>query len=496
MLRAASTAPVYYFNFKKFYKIWFSSSADIFLGLENELRLINLRQKHPQAVIHLVYSSVALSAEALVKLQNFCATHKIIPLDFDTQLLDLLQTDKEKQVYSFAKEEIQHTLNADGGNLASASDCVRVLPSVIEALGNYSDCDMSFNLGRFANALVALNSPVILNHEEVYYLDGKLISCNSDFLAFSVEKENENKLTHEAREALENLQDVIIANYSRPIPVSIIYPCNQTSGLPRLLQLVNKSYEPIFAAITQGKALDIFSYRKACLAYFTQHSVMPDMQEFIFNNTVLAMAGPSIYGNLYKHHLQSPLQPVTYFNPADATWSDYRRRFRLSAVSSYPLIADAIELTNQSSNETSLDMRSSISDKAWTLLGAENKRHREDAALCAGKRIYGLWRKPATAHNILLNRAKMFCTPSLYNLLKSGDYSLVLRKACAVANLPLVLLLLDFRRRLNIDLNETSKNGNTALDWANEAVDNPKQAEVCNALINAGAKTGVSFNSN
>ena len=99
MLRNQWANPFFYFSFKQFYKIWFSPSPDSFLGLENELRFIRMRNMHPQAVIYFIYSSACLLKDTIEKLKKFCITQQIIPIDFDTDIPALLKTEKEKKVY-------------------------------------------------------------------------------------------------------------------------------------------------------------------------------------------------------------------------------------------------------------------------------------------------------------------------------------------------------------------------------------------------------------
>ena len=76
-------------------------------------------------------------------------------------------------------------------------------------------------------------------------------------------------------------------------------------------------------------------------------------------------------------------------------------------------------------------------------------------------------------------------------LFKQREYSLIFRKAACECNAELIKLLLKCSALIDLDLNATSSNGNTALDWAFESSDNPgHRTVVVTLLMDAGAKTG------
>jgi len=58
---------------------------------------------------------------------------------------------------------------------------------------------------------------------------------------------------------------------------------------------------------------------------------------------------------------------------------------------------------------------------------------------------------------------------SLSGAFEKGDFSLLLRRACACTNLPVVKILLINKQALKIDINQKSSNGNSALDWVRGA---------------------------
>lgn len=80
--------------------------------------------------------------------------------------------------------------------------------------------------------------------------------------------------------------------------------------------------------------------------------------------------------------------------------------------------------------------------------------------------------KPAT-HDLLVNELKDLLQkkPSplaqkVVDTLKSDkNYSLALRKFCALGNTELIAILLNYSDKVSIDFQQTSSNGKTALDW-------------------------------
>jgi hypothetical protein len=117
-----------YYNFRinKFYKIWFSDKPDVFLGIENELRFIRMRENNKTHQLALIYSSKCLNRNARKKLKKFCQKYTIQPVDLDTQVRDMLTEQLDIDLYNIAQLEIQNTLDKNYGNLAAASDCARL----------------------------------------------------------------------------------------------------------------------------------------------------------------------------------------------------------------------------------------------------------------------------------------------------------------------------------------------------------------------------------
>jgi hypothetical protein len=56
----------YSFVINKTYRIWFSNNPDVFLGIENELRFIRLREKNKNHKLAFIYSSKCLNPLAII----------------------------------------------------------------------------------------------------------------------------------------------------------------------------------------------------------------------------------------------------------------------------------------------------------------------------------------------------------------------------------------------------------------------------------------------
>ena len=473
------------FNLAKFYRIWISPSPNEFLDLENVLRFIRLRSQHPKAQIAFIYSSRCLNAKALSDLQLFCKQHRLISIDFDSQLPAQLKTKNDLALYACAKDEIDNTRANQNGNLAAASDCIRIMRAVIEEWGIYSDHDVSFNFSPLISqaTFLQLKAPVLLS---VCFMptpnpNTKLISANSDFLAFATDIDS-NKLTSEALKALENLQARAISNYESPMSLNKLTSADDVS-------LANSAVKQIYAAITQGKNFKtIFEFRRICAEFFTNNTKYSKLtQKNFMTSTVTCMAGPNIYNYLYQH--LSPIQP--YAGQAiqnKPEWEHYLTAYQKSDAYYYGKIQECIVLNNRL--DVILFGRKPGGDSSWTPDGAKSKRERINKMTAAGHTLLFALQGRKAAQASLLLQAKPICSPLHYKLLSEKNYSLVFRQACNDLNLPLVALLLHFKQRITLKLDQCSSNGKNALDWAlSSAQKNESNREKIVALLKqAGIK--------
>ena len=124
---ARMTKPPFEYHPHMHVKIWLSRDPSVFMNLENQIRLIDMRQTNPSDVIHLLYDTSLLEEKACRDLVLFCEEQHIIPIDAQ-QLQTQLHTHEELVLYTSYLDEIRH-LDA-GGNLGVASDIIRWLTRI------------------------------------------------------------------------------------------------------------------------------------------------------------------------------------------------------------------------------------------------------------------------------------------------------------------------------------------------------------------------------
>ncbi|HHI9476518.1 TPA: glycosyltransferase family 88 protein [Legionella anisa] len=169
---------MYQYNPKLHVKIWLSNNPNVFMNLENQIRLIEMREKNPNDTIHLVYDSKLLIQTSVNALHEFCKEHQIISIDAHT-IDTLLQSDNERKLYKFYKEEI-YNLKA-GGNLAVASDILRWLSPIFKK-GTYTDFDFPIDTS-FLPKSITTEMPILLNIGSLKMGRKEFILANNDFVA-------------------------------------------------------------------------------------------------------------------------------------------------------------------------------------------------------------------------------------------------------------------------------------------------------------------------
>lgn len=152
----------YSFNPHNHVKIWLSNNPKSFMNFENQMRLIEMRELNPDDTFHLIYDSSMLDESARKELDVFCLENNIIAIDADSShFREQLQTEEEKELYKFYKDEIEHL--KEGGNLGVASDILRILgPSY--RLGTYTDMDVPVDTRKYVKRELG-NKPELLNVE-------------------------------------------------------------------------------------------------------------------------------------------------------------------------------------------------------------------------------------------------------------------------------------------------------------------------------------------
>jgi ankyrin repeat protein len=91
--------------------------------------------------------------------------------------------------------------------------------------------------------------------------------------------------------------------------------------------------------------------------------------------------------------------------------------------------------------------------------------------------------------NKLIHFAREFASNHTLPPLKEKKYALTLRRASDEGSYLLVDLLLRWKDKLGINMNEPSANGNTALEWA-ERSQHADKTKIIECLISHGVKSG------
>lgn len=438
--------PKYFLDTRQLYKIWFSKNPAVALGIENELRLIRFRQDNPHATISLIYSSRCLNPAALLHLQQFCSTHRIQLLDFETEIKGLLTDISDKAIYALAKKEILKTIKNEGGNLGAASDCTRTLMPLIQKCGIYSDLDVHLafqNTPRF----VKVKAPVVFPVDTIK-LNITSVSYNTDCIGFA--KNSHHALSPQAIQGIRCLQRRILSNYKSK-PVDVFFRPT-VKGLPlELLPGIASVIDHFFDVINPHG--DIFDFRKylQTLSMRDYTKTMSRLERFelfgtidtdrlsekeikeIFDNTVAKMcdtgamseaasegvkhiqhllqqktvcsfSGPNILETLvkkYKPKVVSLKQGMfsARIEP-QGEWKKYCHafeKFSLKANGLAPYYFSKNTLANmQLSSQQArrgLDSVGLCCDQAWTPLGERKKLSREATMNLAASLIQRTWHK-------------------------------------------------------------------------------------------------------
>ncbi|KTD53118.1 putative glucosyltransferase Lgt1 [Legionella santicrucis] len=169
---------MYQYNPSLHVKIWLSNDPNVFMNLENQIRLLEMREKNPHDTVHLVYDSTLLTHSSIQALHEFGKENNIILID--AHIIDgKLEFESEKKLYGFYKEEVSN-LNS-GGNLGVASDILRWL-SPIFRLGTYTDFDVPIDTTNIPSN-IPIQSPLLLNIGSLKIGKKEFILANNDFVA-------------------------------------------------------------------------------------------------------------------------------------------------------------------------------------------------------------------------------------------------------------------------------------------------------------------------
>lgn len=126
----------------------------------------------------MVYDSKLLTSSSVNTLHEFCKEHQIISINAHT-IDTLLQSDNERKLYNFYKEEIDNLKT--GGNLAVASDILRWLSPIFEK-GTYTDFDFPIDTSALPK-FITTEMPILLNIGSLKMGKKEFILANNDFVA-------------------------------------------------------------------------------------------------------------------------------------------------------------------------------------------------------------------------------------------------------------------------------------------------------------------------
>lgn len=170
----------YPFNPHRHVKVWLSKDKDIFLNLENQLRLVRMRQLNPADEISFLYESRLLSDEAQGELRIFCTKNNITAKDIHSDIIPFCETQHERNLLTIYEDEI--TNFHQGIGLSVPSDILRILKPVY-SLGTYSDFDVAIDT-RQLPVVVPVKGHLLCNIGSVQTIKRCESPCfNSDIFA-------------------------------------------------------------------------------------------------------------------------------------------------------------------------------------------------------------------------------------------------------------------------------------------------------------------------
>lgn len=193
---------VWHFDTKRHYKIWFSNNPNEFMDFENQLRLVLLTANNPSMNLVLIYSSRCLNVNAINALSEFCAAHRIKPVDINKDIKAWCEHPYDIALYEQALDEIEYKLSAKGGNFAAASDCVRLIIPIIAKFGMYNDFETQLDIESYP-AIVKCLTPIILK------------KGNNDSIAVAVDPNDITQLDSVAMTMIRNAQYQLLQNYKQ-----------------------------------------------------------------------------------------------------------------------------------------------------------------------------------------------------------------------------------------------------------------------------------------
>lgn len=402
----------YKFDITRYYCIWFSSQPDVFLDIENQLRLIRWRIKNPRATLSLLYSSECLNESSKEQAKKFCTKHKIALFDFDEDLYPFLEDKLDKKVFEIANSELKQARGKKHGNLAAASDCARILVPVIKKLGIYSELDISCQLSTLNAEVLELRAPVLLNSEVILDSSFAILSPNSDFLAFSFNPDNPTELSAEALLAVRFVQQALIKKYSSPFTMKTLFGDAKQEMKPAIRWRLDNFFKTEKAMSNKANIFDFRCYPSTLPSDTLEEKTV---KFYLSSLSVVGISGPSLYTQLYKQLFPPKFSKLTIFLiPLAEAWYPYLGLYMKSSLGYYDQIAELklVETRNRilavleySETLGSGEQPAGTSDLSWLEEGQRMKEKRNKKIEMAAHTFQNFWRRKKQRESFRLKTA-------------------------------------------------------------------------------------------
>ncbi|OJY09376.1 MAG: hypothetical protein BGO90_03890 [Legionella sp. 40-6] len=388
--------PRYRYDLSKVYLIWFSHYPDQALGIENELRLIRLRQQNPQTDVSLIYSARLLTPLAIASLRTFCDKHAIDLYDFDTEIMSLLSHHNDIRMYQIARKELIKTQRQQGGNFSAASDCLRLIVPVIAKLGIYMDFDVPCAFANTTETTVDAEAPLLLTIEGEYVFQGLEfhVYVNTDFLACAFDENNPVELDKDALKSIRCNQDRIIKNYEGKLTIDkLFHPIELTAE-------AEQEFNHLFGKFLKSNyPQSPFGLRKFILEFSDSSSNNKASKHNLMMIACSRISGPSNFWSLYSY--AKPTDDIFTFGvlPVLDVYDNYIKLILASNAAKHPIISKCVTFTNTHQNEMEYVKKHGknpaagvLADLSWTEHGKLRKEQREAAFFAATIKIQRFFR--------------------------------------------------------------------------------------------------------
>src|SRR5579872_1566834 len=240
-------AGVYPLNTRKFFKIWFSTNPNSFMGILNQMSLVGMNAANKEAVISLIYSKKLLKAHEVKKLENFAKKQNpCIQLVDLNEIRPLIKNPNDQEMFDRCVEELDHL--GKGGNPAAASDCLRTLIPVLEKYGIYVDCDLHVNFSTLSPRY-RLTGPILLESRVLPFIalpinkNASTIEINNELFGVATNPKT-GKIHLDALPIVRAIQEQIAKNYNtHPTDLMLSIPEIKESPIwVRMLEHFRKQY--------------------------------------------------------------------------------------------------------------------------------------------------------------------------------------------------------------------------------------------------------------